>query len=346
MSDTTATPGRAGTNTAAVEQPLLDVLVHSITRASDRILLIELRPLEPATLPTAGPGAHIDVHIGPLVRQYSLVEAPGIAGSAKQRYVIGVLREKISRGGSKAIHEQLRVGHRLQISGPRNHFELVEAPRHVLLAGGVGVTPLAAMARHLGDAEFSLDVYAAQPSDFPLFEYLQSALGDADATPADHSGRLHWHASGSGDSLRTAEHLPQPYTPGAQLYLCGPPGFLDTAKALAAADGWPEESVHVEHFVLEEPLDLSGASFEVVAASTGQRLPVGEEQTIAEVLLAAGYPVELSCEQGMCGSCILGVKAGIPEHRDVVQTEAEHASNQLINVCCSRSRTPSLTVDV
>ncbi len=252
-----------------------------------------------------------------------------------------MLREREGRGGSAAVHDALRVGDRVRISEPRNTFPLDSAAGHsVLLAGGIGLTPLVAMAErlHREGASFELHAYSASEETLPLREHLASR---------PWASRVQTHYSATGDSLRAGapETIASPQ-PGAVLYVCGPPGFIDAAVAYAAAAGWPEEAVRTERFVLAEPVELSGAAFSVIAASTGQEMGVGEDETIAEVLERNGFQVFLSCEQGICGSCITDVLDGIPDHRDEVQSPAEHASNTLINICCSRSRTPTLTLDI
>lgn len=318
----------------------LEVVVHAMSIASERrpegTLLIELRAADPAEpLPPYQAGAHIDVHLGGLIRQYSLLGDPGQPG----RYLIGVLRERESRGGSRAIHERLRVGDTLTISAPRNTFPLDESAGYtVLLGGGIGITPLVAMAERLDalGAPFEFHVYAADEASLPLAEHLAARPWAA---------RVRRHYSAAGDSFRTAapDAILDP-PPGAAVYVCGPPAFIDAAVERTAS--WPEGAVHVERFALAEPVVTDGASFTVIAASSGQEMPVGEHETIAEVLERNGYEVFLSCEQGICGSCLTGVVAGIPDHRDEVQTAAEHAANTQINVCCSRARTPTLTLDI
>ncbi len=316
----------------------IEVVVHGMTRSSDRTLVLELRPVAPnAVLPAFEAGAHIDVHLGSLIRQYSLLGSD----DETRGYRIGVLREQDGRGGSAAVHDSLRVGDQLRISAPRNTFPLEPSATHsVLIAGGIGLTPLVAMAEHLHRerASFELHAYSASEETLPLREH----LADRPWAP-----RVRLHYSADGDSLRTrvpdAIASPQP---GTMLYVCGPPGFIDAPVGYADVAGSPEEAVRVERFVLAEPVETTGASFTVIAASTGQEMGVGEEETIAEVLERNGFQVFLSCEQGICGSCITDVLDGIPDHRDEVQSPAEHASNTLINVCCSRSRTPTLTLDI
>lgn len=319
------------------------VVVHAMSRACERSMMLELRAVEPGvSLPAFTAGAHIDVHVpGPsasapaLVRQYSLLNSD----ATSDHYSIAVLREPASTGGSIGIHDRVRVGDVLTISEPRNHFPLVDpdAGRSLLLAGGIGVTPIAAMAEHLHrtGAQFEFHHYAAGPFTTPLKEHLS-------ARPFD----VHFHSAADDDGFAqvTAPHFE--YEEGDNLYVCGPSGFIEHAKEIAEANGWPESAVHWEKFAPDEPVELTGDSFEIIARSDGRVMTVGEEQTIAEVLQDNGYYVELSCEMGICGSCITGVVEGTPDHRDEVQSEDEHAANNQINVCCSRSKTASLTLDI
>ena len=310
--------------------------VHSMTRAGRDVLLIELRPTG-TDFPSVTAGAHIDLHLGPVVRQYSLLGDPRDAG----RWLIAVKREDDGRGGSDVIHTQLRVGHTIEVSGPRNHFPLIHAAdqggRTVLLAGGIGVTPLAAMAEQCvaTGRDVTLHCYATVQDELPLREYLASR---------PWSPNIVEHLSSGGDSLRTTGVLPHSYSDGDDLYICGPSGFIDRAVHLAEAGGWPADAVHVEHFAPAEPPELTGDAFTVTVASTGASYAVAEDDTIAEVLAAHGVAVELSCEQGICGACLTDVVDGVPDHRDEVQSPAEHAANTRVTLCCSRSRTANLTL--
>ncbi|WP_297007329.1 PDR/VanB family oxidoreductase [uncultured Corynebacterium sp.] len=337
--------------TQANHTPTMLAVVESMSRAGRGVLLIELAPAVPGRcFPPFTAGAHIDLHLGPVVRQYSLCGDP-TAADAMSRWWIAVKLDETGRGGSRIIHEQLRVGHTLEVTGPRNHFPMVDAPaapagagRTVLLAGGIGVTPLAAMAATCAAAgrDHVLHIWAGTVDDLPLRTRLRETTGPDRAgggTTVEHLGT-------DGDSLRTAGHLPEPYRPGDRVYICGPGGFIDRAVGLAAADGWPGDAVHVERFAPSRPRAADGTAFEVRLASSGATFPVAAEQSIAEVLTDNGVDIELSCEAGMCGACLTGVVDGVPDHRDDVQSPAEHAANTRITLCCSRSLTPTLTLDL
>lgn len=313
----------------------LPVVVHAQTLASERALLVELRPVD-GELPPAAPGAHVDLHLptppGTVVRQYSLLDV-----TDPSRYLICVQREPEGRGGSRHVHERLRVGDGLTISAPRSTFAVQDGAHHaVLLGGGIGLTPLLGMAGwlHAQGASFELHCYGR--GRLPLAEYVARQ---------PYADRVCWHDSDAGDSLRQAAPA-WSITEDTVVYACGPAGFLDAVRKRAADAGLAADRVRVERFTAEEPADLAGDAFTVVAASTGERMAVADGETIAEVLERHGYDVVLSCEQGICGSCLTGVLDGVPDHRDEVQTAAEHAANSQINVCVSRARTPVLTLDV
>lgn len=317
----------------------IDVIVQGITLASASSRTFELRPRD-GTLPPFAAGAHIDVHVRPgLIRQYSLCNAPG----ERHRYLICVKREPAGRGGSAAMHDGVSVGERLTISMPRNTFAVsATAARHVLVGGGIGITPLLAMAHALDarDARFDLHHYTPTPADSPLLETIRAApFGE----------RAIIHHSSDGDSLRGG--LPATMRepdPAAAVYVCGPDGMTAHLHDLAVAAGWDPGQIHTERFA---PLVPAGpregdGTFAVRIASTDQRIVVPADRTIAEMLTEHGIDVELACEQGICGACLTPVLAGEPEHRDEVQTADEHAANAQITICCSRSRSAELTLGI
>ncbi|GAA4850716.1 PDR/VanB family oxidoreductase [Luteimicrobium xylanilyticum] len=316
---------------------LLDVVVGRVVADGERVVLVELLPDGAGHLPPFEAGAHVDLHVGGFVRQYSLLGSD----DDPDRYVVGVLRERAGRGGSAAVHDTVRPGTRLQVSAPRNTFALdPDAEHSVLVAGGIGLTPLVAMAErlHREGRSFELHVYTRSPGTLPLAAHLGSR---------PWRDRVVTHFSSYGDSFRgnAPAVVPRP-RPGFALYVCGPLGLTASATACASALEWPRADVHVEHFERSVPVETGGEAFTVVAASSGRAMPVGEDETIAAVLQRHGYDVVLSCEQGICGSCLTGVVDGVPEHRDEVQTADEHAANTQVNVCCSRSQTPVLTLAV
>lgn len=314
----------------------LDVIVHTISLASATSHSYELRAAAGGALPSFEAGAHIDVHLGPsLIRPYSLCNSPQETG----RYLICVRRDDAGRGGSRTLHRDLTVGRRLRISPPRNHFPLVAARRHVLIAGGIGITPLLSMAETLAarGAPFVLHHYTSSAADAPLLERLRTSA---------FAARTVAHHSDQGDTIRTeppAELLAS--DPDTAVYVCGPDGFMTHVTARATAAGWQPGQIHTERFAPAVPSpaeDKAATEFTVRIASTGIGYPVPADSTIADVLTAHGVEVELSCEQGICGACLTPVLAGEPDHRDEVQTPDERAAGDRITICCSRARTPEL----
>ena len=299
---------------------------------------LDLVAADGGALPAFTAGAHIDVHLpGGLVRQYSLYNAPGETG----RYRIAVLRDAASRGGSAAVHDQLQPGTELHIGTPRNLFALqASAPHHLLLAGGIGITPLLAMAEQLW----------AQGEAFDLHHCTRSRERTpfiAHTAAAPFAARVqHHHDDGApGQRLDLAATLAQAPA-GTHLYVCGPTGFMDAVLSAARTAGWPEERLHREYFAAA-PADTSGdGGFELEIASTGRVIPVSAGQSALAALLAAGLDIPMSCEQGVCGTCLTGVKAGTPDHRDQYLTPEERAANNQFLPCCSRASSPRLVLDL
>lgn len=305
------------------------VIAKQFNGAGNVLLTLASRSGQP--LPVFTPGAHIDVLIPDCgKRQYSLCSAPA------NHYEICVRLEQRSTGGSRWLHQQLNVGDELQISAPRNHFPLPHAPRTLLFAAGIGLTPLLVMAETL----------AARQADFTLHLYLKRADELAFSARLSKLGaRVVIHYSSEGDSLRqrVPDDLTQPEN--AALVFCGPAGFMDHLQQLAFQFGWAEAQLHSERFQPTTTVTAGGA-FEVEIASSGARFAVDAQQTIAEVLENAGIELPLSYEQGMCGSCITGVLAGEPDHRDEVLSKQERAANDCIVLCCSRAHSPLLVLDL
>lgn len=306
--------------------------------AAEGIASFELRRPDGGLLPAFTAGSHVDVELpGALVRQYSLCNRPG----ERERYEIGVLLEPNGRGGSRSAHERLAVGSRLRISEPRNHFALADGARHsILLAGGIGVTPILAMAEALTAADAS----------FQMHYCTRSAARTAFAarlTAAPYAARVQiHHDDGAAAQMFDAERVLAQPRPGTHLYVCGPKGYMDHVLGTARRRGWAEANIHVEYFagaVIDHSAD---GPFEIVLARSGRVIPVAAGETVIAALAAQGVEVPVSCEQGVCGTCILRVTGGTPDHRDMVLSNAEHAANDQFTPCCSRSKTPQLTVDL
>ncbi|MDR2298030.1 MAG: PDR/VanB family oxidoreductase [Comamonas sp.] len=315
----------------------LEVRIACKQDEAQGICSLELQPLEGQHLPAFSAGSHIDVHLpGGLVRQYSLSNDCAEA----DRYVIAVLREPASRGGSAAVHEQLKTGQQITISAPRNHFALHgSAQKHLLLAGGIGITPILAMARNLAReaAEFELH-YCGRARE-------RMAFADViEAAPWAGKAQLHVDEA-SGKSALDLAALLQPVQAGVHLYVCGPKGFMDAVLDAARAAGWPQEQLHYEFFAGEVEHRADDESFEVEVASTGQVVRVTPEQTVVQALESIGVCVQTSCEQGVCGTCLTRVISGQPDHRDMYLTEEEQAANDQFLPCCSRAKSGRLVLD-
>lgn len=286
-------------------------------------------------LPTFQPGAHIDVHLpGGLVRQYSLTNGPGELGW----YRIAVKREPESRGGSAALHDSVREGDVLAISEPRNNFPLRrDAIRTVLVAGGIGITPLVAMAQALHHSKLAFELhYFAQTRSHLAFPELLAAL--------QGSVTLHLGLGPDATAARLAEILAT-RGPSDHLYVCGPGPMLEATRRIAADADWPERCVHFEYFKNTNDIDDS-STFVIDLARSALTLDVAAGETILEVLQANGVAVPSSCEQGACGTCAVGVLDGVPDHQDVYLNDGEKQRGDQMMVCVSRARTDRLVLDV
>jgi vanillate O-demethylase ferredoxin subunit len=301
---------------------------------ADGIVSLELRALADKSLPPFDAGSHVDVIVAPdLVRQYSLCNDPAESG----RYRIAILLEPNSRGGSAEIHRAFDENRTIEISRPRNNFPLIEtAEKTFLLAGGIGVTPLLAMAYRLHALERDFELhYCARTRTKAAFT--------AELAAVPFAARIHLHFDDEGpqqaldlDRLGGAAD--------AHVYICGPQGFIEHASAGVRQHGFSDDRIHVEYFSAE--VSSAGSFFTIFAARTGKLIDVPEGRTIAEALGEAGIDVLLSCREGVCGTCLTGVLEGTPDHRDFVQTADEKASNRQIAVCCSRALSTKLVLDI
>jgi len=315
----------------------LTVKVVKKTQEAQDIISLELASTQGTPLPSFSAGAHIDVHIRDgLSRQYSLLN-----DSAEQhRYVIGVLRDPNSRGGSVAMHDDIKEGDVLRISVPRNHFELVPAPHSLLLAGGIGVTPILCMVRRLSQTQTSFEMHYCARSQSRM------AFHD-DIKNASFSDRVQFHFDDGDDAQKLNLPAVLAAAPAnTHIYVCGPTGFIDYVTQTAKAAGWGSERVHFEYFGAAQ-IDTSGdAAFQIKIASTGAVYDVPADKRITEVLEEANVFVPVSCEEGVCGTCLTRVLEGVPEHRDLYLTDDEHEANDQFTPCCSRAKSPMLVLDL
>ena len=324
--------------TQANPKTLFNVRVHSITDLAEDIRAFELVDPKGGDLAAFTAGAHIDIHIDDgLVRQFSLCNSP----RERHRYEIAVLNEPDGRGGSLALHEKVSEGDILTVSEPRNHFRLVDdAVRHLLLAGGIGVTPMMAMMETLETvgADYVIHYCTRTPLNTAFMDRL---------IPLAEQGKVFFHHDGGDPSqgLDIDATLDNPRA-GTHLYYCGPPGFM-SAVASAAVDHWPEGTAHFEYFTSpEEDRDepLENKPFQVKIVSSGDIFDIPADETIIEVLRGAGLAIDTSCEDGYCATCMTRYLEGEPEHRDAVLDDEDRA--EFVLICCARSRTPVLVLDL
>lgn len=281
-------------------------------------------------------GAHIDV-TGPTgtTRQYSLCGPPFEPGS----YLVAVKREEPSRGGSAALHERVAVGSELTVSEPRNLFGLApDAGQHLLVAAGIGITPLLSMAHQLqrDGQEFQLHYFARsreQAAFVPLLE--QAAFAD----------RVHCHFGvARHEQLAALAALASAADSGTHLYTCGPKEFMRRV-AETVSGVLPEDQLHIEHFQALDPPGRPGEEFEL-EMDTGEVFTVPADRSIAEVLEENGFPVDTSCREGICGTCVLPVLDGEPDHRDNCLTRKEKAAGDQIATCVSRAHSRRLVIEL
>ncbi|MCT1355773.1 PDR/VanB family oxidoreductase [Gordonia sp. p3-SID1431] len=312
---------------------LTDVVVSAIVQETPSIKTFYLSKPDGSTMGEYTPGAHIDV-VGPtaITRQYSLCSRP----DGRESFAVAVKREDNSRGGSAALHE-LRVGDRLQISEPRNLLGIDStATHHVLVAAGIGITPMLSMARYMDvhDISFELHYFARTAEDAAFLPLLQERCPE----------KLHAHVGVGRDAqgaILTAALESAP--PQSHVYVCGPDGFMTKVRDLAERFV-PADAVHFEHFSATDQPDASAnTSFDVEL--DGETYHVPADRSIVEVLEENGCDVDTSCQEGICGTCIMQVLAGEPEHRDNVLTKAERESGEVIAVCVSRTTGEKMVLD-
>lgn len=316
-------------------------LAVRVARKADEALDIcsfELVSADGTPLPAFSAGSHVDVFLpNGLVRQYSLCNDPG----ESHRYLLGVLRDPASRGGSDAMHSTVAEGDTLQISAPKNHFALAHgAHKSLLLAGGIGVTPLLCMADRLAltGADFEMH-YCTRSVERTAFH---RRIADAAFAQQVH---FHFDDGAADQKLDIAALLATPQT-GVHLYVCGPKGFMDAVLGTARAQGWPEAQLHSEYFSAEVVPSAGDTSFEVKLASSGKLIQVPADKTVVQALAAAGVEVLTSCEQGVCGTCLTRVLEGEPDHKDLYLSPEEQAANDQFTPCCSRSKSAVLVLDL
>ncbi len=309
-----------------------ELLVTDRRTVADEVVLIELMDPDGGPLPAWDPGAHLDLLLpNGLVRQYSLTGDH----TRRDRWQVGVLREPDGRGGSEWVHDRLHVGAAVRVRGPRNHFALEPAARYHFVAGGIGITPIAAMAHAAtgAGATWELTYCGRSRSTMALIDELCALGGDrVHVHPADEDGRV------------DLQDLITGLAPDVAVYCCGPPGLIEGLEQACARAGRP--APRVERFTPKEIDRSRDSAFEIELAQSGRVLQVPAKCSILDVLRSAGVETLASCEEGTCGTCETGVLEGVPEHRDSVLTAEEQAANDFMLVCVSRACSKRLVLDL
>lgn len=324
-----------------MSSPTLQALVHQLRYEAPGIVSVELRPLAPATqfAQPVQAGAHIDLHLADgLTRSYSLTNPGEI-----HRYVVAVSRYPASRGGSRFVHESLHVGNVIAISGPRNHFTLNEVAAHnVLVAGGIGITPIYAMLQRLATLGRTAHlIYCASSRTGAAFVAEIEALADASGGGIT----VHWHFKDKCGSRADLCKLLTDHPAGAHFYACGPLSLLDSYEQACARLNLTH--VHLERFTAaplaapQTPQD----GYMVELRRSGKKVQVAPGVALLDALISAGTNPDYSCREGVCGACEMKVLCGEVDHRDLILTKQEQAANRSMMVCVSGSKSSTLVLD-
>jgi len=303
--------------------PILNLVVTRVEKLTDAVTLYEFSDPTGADLPEFTAGAHLDVVVAPeFFRQYSMSGDPADRNS----YQIAVLREDKGRGGSKLMHRIFGLGRRVFVSKPINHFPLVEDASHtMLMGGGIGITPMIAMAHklHALGRPFALYYSAKTRADAGFIPLLEAQPWAAN---------VHLNITDEGTRADLAHVMT--YRDGAHAYTCGPDAYMAAVMAAAEANGYPVEARHLEYFAVPDAPDYVNHAF-TLRMKDGRIVPVAADETAADALLKIGVPVDVKCADGLCGVCKCGVVSGEVEHRDYVLSKAQRARE--IILCQSRA---------
>jgi tetrachlorobenzoquinone reductase len=306
--------------------------IKAIRWEAEGILSFILQPAGGGLMPPFDPGAHIDVQLAPgLTRSYSLANDPAI----RDHYEIGVHFAPDSRGGSRHIHERWRAGDLIEISAPKNNFPMVEDAVHtVLIAGGIGITPMLPMIARLNrlGRSWELHYVAASPERAAYVAHVEA-----------HDGVVVAFDGVPGGQRLDLKAICAAAPAEAHLYCCGPSGMLDAFVAINAAR--PQDHVHIEYFSAETVVATEGG-YTLELARSGKTIAVEEGETMLDALLTAGVDIGFACGEGVCGTCEVKVLDGIPDHRDHFLSDADKASNRSIMVCCSGAKSPRMVLDI
>jgi vanillate O-demethylase ferredoxin subunit len=314
---------------------LISVKLGRVSQEAKGIKSFSLVSADGEELPGFTPGAHIDVHLSEeIVRQYSIYNSP----AETDCYRIAVQREDQGRGGSKAMHDLVKPGEILEISTPRNHFPLSDDANHyILLAGGIGITPILAMARQLAASNASFEMhYCTRNPELAAFKDILGGAGLKEHVV------FHFD-DGPAEQLLDLNALLATHSDGTEVYMCGPTGFMNAVKK--ASEHWPAEAINMEFFAKDPSHDTSkNTSFKIELAKTQKTLDVPADKSILEVLAEHGIFMPSVCKQGVCGTCVAKLIDGEPDHRDTVLKEKQR--NKMILTCCSRSKSDTLVLNL
>jgi len=306
------------------DAPVVQVEVARVEKMAPDVTKYEFRSLDGSDLPEWRAGAHLDIVVAPeYLRQYSMSGDP----ADRTKYQIGVLREDAGRGGSKLMHRIFAEGRKIFISKPINHFELAEgASKTFLMGGGIGITPMIAFAHRLHEigADFALHYSTSSRAS-------AGYLDDLAAMP--WADKVHIHASDEGSRADLAAILGA-YETGQHVYTCGPDRYMQGVIAAAEVAGFPEAARHLEYFSVPEMPEYENHPF-TLRLKDGRELAVPADKSAADILQAAGIPIDIKCEDGICGVCKCGVISGDVEHRDFVLSKAQRKTTMI--TCQSRA---------
>lgn len=314
-----------------VEPPVIPLRVERAEEIAEDIHLYELRHPDGAELPEFTSGAHLSVRVpNGMVRKYSLCNDP----AERDRYVIAVRREVVSRGGSVSLTGTVKTGDQIMASVPRNDFGLVKSPAgYLFIAGGIGITPILSMVRQLKSIGGKFRLYYCTRSP-------QATAFRDELSATEFRGQVKIHHDG-GDPDKALDLWPVLERPaGMHLYCCGPRPLMQAVRDMSGH--WSPSAVHFEAFTEPETTKAEDTPFKVRLAKSGAVVDVPVGTTILEAMRAQGHDAPSSCESGTCGTCRTRLLEGEADHRDLVLSEDEHADN--IMLCVSRARSPEIVI--
>ncbi len=321
----------------------ISLKVAAVERANDLITAFRLVAADGGRLPGWAPGAHIKLSLplegGSAQRAYSLMNTDAAADPAAgvAEYRIAVRREDEGRGGSRYLHATVKAGDVLVAAAPKNEFPLTPTDDIVLVAGGIGITPILSMAAALTrlGKRYNAHYSGRSASQLAFVEEFKALAGNS----------LSLHADDDATSALNIATLLAAYKPTQHIYVCGPKGLIDALLAAARKAGWTDDHLHFELFT-EAAAQSGDQPFTLVLAQSGRELTVSADKTILDVLVDAGLDPMFDCKRGECGVCACGVIEGEVDHRDYCLSDAEKASNKTIQTCISRAKCARLVIDM